>query len=435
MSPLSDPGQIWVLKPTEKDLIAGAMYASITLPWTFNRMMYSTSSMGQQGRALKIAKGIVAQDVLRRRLAELDLEAKAQRKSHRAKDLFDIHVLVDGKRLGLDLKTFNYYTDYADLGREPFSPSLLVKHADYDGPSWHQFFPMLIPHTQISQEKEVYCFAIASSVDFRKREPSGASSFPATAFTYGDAMVFLSSSKLCLEREARGKGFRLSCDYQQGSLLNGKGLRLELVGEWDGKLRRRIAQLRPGRTRVSVGPFSCLNCLQVGGDDWLNLDGRIEISVDSNDFDEPVFNSSKRDVNTPPGEAMVLRRGDFCDLVLPDDYTLHFIGWLSKAEFIDKCRQHRAWVWPNDGVNPTENQPWDMITENDRKTLKRTGFVDCVRESSGSLDAGWLKTTGRGTGACCYVYPNIGWGGGLRETNLYVTPSDLHPMDELGSAG
>ena len=48
MKLISDPDDIWVLKPTEKDLLAGAKYAAITLPWTFNRMMMNTGSSGSK---------------------------------------------------------------------------------------------------------------------------------------------------------------------------------------------------------------------------------------------------------------------------------------------------------------------------------------------------------------------------------------------------
>ena len=38
---------------------------------------------------------------------------------------------------------------------------------------------------------------------------------------------------------------------------------------------------------------------------------------------------------------------------------------------------------------------------------------------------------GRGGGSCCYVFPNIGRNGGVKETNLFVLPQDLKTMDSL----
>ena len=46
-----------------------------------------------------------------------------------------------------------------------------------------------------------------------------------------------------------------------------------------------------------------------------------------------------------------------------------------------------------------------------------------------------MKTTGRGGGACCYVYPNIGANGGVKETNLYVLPQDLRTIASLAMGG
>ena len=100
-----------VLEPTESDLQVAASYAAITLPWTFNRMMKNTGSKGQRDRGLNIAKGILAQEMLRRTLQDLGIEASTQRKSHRDNDLFDFQVELDGTRLKLDIKSMNYYNN------------------------------------------------------------------------------------------------------------------------------------------------------------------------------------------------------------------------------------------------------------------------------------------------------------------------------------
>jgi len=83
-------------KPEDRDV--GARYASRTLPWTFNRMSKNTSARGQIERGLNIAKGIVAQEVLRRYLGERGIKVELQRKSHRDEDLFDFKILSDGEK-------------------------------------------------------------------------------------------------------------------------------------------------------------------------------------------------------------------------------------------------------------------------------------------------------------------------------------------------
>jgi len=397
-------------------------------------MMMTTSSTGQQVRALNIAKGIVGQNLLHGALAKRGIQSLVQRKSHRDEDLFDFHVPLEGTLRKLDLKTFNYYTDYHHLGRDPFSSELPVANAGYPGPDWRRFFPMLVPHTQLRQDREAYCFAIASSMDFRRDIDANRIDHVLTAFPYGRAMGFLSSKRLCLARETAGEGFYIECSYVTEGLLDGQELSLTVLGESDGSLRKVQVPLRRNSRVSDIGPFSCVSSFQVGREDYDRLYyGRIEIAVSRNDFVEPVYSSSKRNVNIEPTEALQMTHADFCNLILPSDYTMYFIGWVTKVEFLQKCRGYTGWVWPNDRIDPHHNRPWSQITENDRKTIVRAGFADCIQASPPLLRAGWMKTTGRGGGAYCYVYPNIGKRGGVRETNLYVLPQDLHIMDQLGT--
>ena len=219
MKKLSQTNEILTLKPKEEDLIVGANYAAITLPWTFNRMMFNTGSFGQQLRALNIAKGIVAQEVLHRALKSLGVSAEVQRKSYRDEDLFDFHVTIDGTETMLDVKTLNYYSNYDPVGRTPLSPELIINNSSYSGPDWRLFFPMLVPHTQIQQKKEAYCFAIASSIDFRRNHHTNRTRYALTAFPYGRPMAFLASKTLCTSREEVGKGFFIECSYVNDNLL------------------------------------------------------------------------------------------------------------------------------------------------------------------------------------------------------------------------
>lgn len=105
-----------------------------------------------------------------------------------------------------------------------------------------------------------------------------------------------------------------------------------------------------------------------------------------------------------------------------------------KVDFLQACRKYSGWVWPNDRVNKFENQPWTQITEKDKSTISAVGFEDCIQTKPSLLRAGWMKTTGRGGGACCYVFPNIGHGGGVKETNLFVLPGDLWEIEDLANS-
>ncbi len=433
MSTLSSANEIWELKPTEEDLLAGAEYASITLPWTFNRMMMNTGSKGQQQRGLNIAKGIVAQEMLRRALGERGISAEVQRKSHRDDDLFDFRTEIDGKLANLDVKSWNHYTNYSDVGREPFSRELVVENADYAGPDWRYFFPMLVAHTQIKQAKEAYCFCITSSIDFRRDIDTDRVGHALTAFPFGESLVFLSSKSLCLAREAEGKGFYLRCSYTGGGVLTHDALRLTVVGEWDGSPKKVTVELSPGTSVDDVGPFSCVASFQVDRDDYDGFHGRIDVSVSHDDFVKAVRNASMRNINKPPSDPLTLTRNDFCNLVLPTGYAMYVVGWMPKEDFLEKCRNYVGWVWPNDSANRFENQLWTQMTESDVRSVTRAGFADRILSNPRRLRAGWMKTHGRGGGACCYVYPNIGAYGGVKETNLYVLPQDVRIMDELGA--
>lgn len=429
MRKLKTKADIWVLTPNADDLKAGAHYAAVSLPWTFNRMMLNTTSAGQQHRALNIAKGVVGQEMLKREMARLGIKAQTQRKSHRDEDLFDFHAEMNGTLTKLDLKTVNYFTDYAAIGRTPFSTDLLMKYAGYADADWRNFFPMLVPHTQIEQSKEGYCFAIAASIDLRKDIATKRTAYALTAFPYGEHLAFLSSKKLCLLREERNKGFFLEFSYEAQSLLTSE-VTLSVIGEWAGKLTVVPVKLRSGG-RKQVGPFSCISSLQMDVTSYEQFYGTVEVSVKKNEFTAQVLNTLKRNTNIAPKGPLLLARPDFCNLFLPTDYTLYVIGWTRKDEFLQACRRYTGWVWPKDSVDKFRNQAWTQITEDDQARLEATGFASSIQEKPRMLKAGWLKTTGRGGGACCYVFPNIGANGGVKETNLYNLPQDLYTMDSL----
>ena len=429
MRKLRTKEDVWVLKPSTDDLRTGAHYAAISLPWTFNRMMLNTGSPGQKNRALNIAKGVVGQEMLKRKMRQIGIRAETQRKSYRDEDLFDFNAEIDGTLTKLDLKSFHYFTDYAPVGREPFSVDSLIKYAGYAGADWRTFFPMLVPHTQIDQSKEGYCFAIAHSFDLRKDISTDRTDYALTAFPYGSHLEFLSSKKLCLLREEAQKGFYIELLYKANSLLSNE-VAMSVVGEWEGRLNVIDEKLRSGVSK-QVGPFSCISSFQIDPNSYQQLYGAVEISLKKNDFTKIVVNTARRNTNVFPPRAFNLKREDFCNLFLPTDYTLYVIGWIYKDEFLRACRQYTGWVWPIDRVDKFKNQAWTQITHSDQKMLERKGFGDSIQGVPCMLKAGWLKTTGKGGGACCYVFPNIGARGGVKETNLYVLPQDLYNMGSL----
>ena len=394
-------------------------------------MMLNTSSNGQQKRALNIAKGIVGQEMLRRKLKRIGIKAVTQRKSYRDEDLFDFNVDIAGTLTRFDLKSVNYYTNYESYGRKPLSADLIIQYADYAGENWSTFFPMLVPHTQIAQSKEAYCFAIASSIDIRHDLSTDRLGYALTAFPYGKQLEFLSSKKLCWLRESAHQGIYLDLSYVKDTIFDSR-VEISVLGEWAKQPCRIKVLLRSG-TAQRVGPLSCVSSFTIDKESYEQLYGNVYIAVSTNEFEEPVLNTSRRNINVTPERPLVLAGHDFCNLSLPKHYTLYVLGWIYKEDFLHACRKYSGWVWPNDRVDRFKNQVWAQITERDRRMLVRTGFQDIIREVPRRVRGGWLKTTGHGNGACCYVFPNVHRFGGVSETNLYILPHDLYNMDSLNN--
>ena len=430
MKTVRSKSQIWQLKPTKEDCEVGAQYASVSLPWTFNRMMKNRSPRGVNDCALNIAKGVAAQEALSRLLREHGVDVSTQIKSYRESDFYDLSVSVHGEKKRLDFKTISYYRNRdASDHRPPFSLDYLLSNSDYCGPDWRRFFPMLVPHTQIDQGKEVYCFGIGASDDFRSDALSPRTMDWIAAFPYGEFHPFLTNKKLCLAREERGKGFSISLRLVRDELFSQKTMRVEVIGELNGECVSAEAVVGDGD--AIIGPFSCISSFRISRKTLASMTGHLELRVVGNDLSDCVYNSNMKNVNVSPSGAMTIETSYFCNLGMPDDYTIYVTGWTLSSDFRRQCTKYPGWVWPDDHVSKFDNQPWTQITQDDRKMLTGHGFADSIPPAHGQLHAGFLKTTGKGGGACCYVFPNT-FGTGLRETNLYVLLQDLSPMSEIG---
>jgi len=438
MKLLSKQEQIYTATPTPEEHAQGVHYASISLPWTFNRMMMKSSPTGQHNRAYNIVKGIVGQEVLIRLLRDRDVSIELPRDSHRDDDLFDILIGLDGEIRKADLKTINYFSDYGN-SRQEFSLSYLLENRGYDGSEWARFFPMMIPHTQMNQDKEAYIFALAESIDFREKMTEGRSEHEFFAFPHKKMCEFTQKEQLITAREETGVGIYLSVEYETQSYFEASLPQLEIIGEWDGEIERKQITLEKNKTIETIGPFSAVNSFRMPTEDYRNnFSGKLHWSVSKNELDKPIRNTNRRNLNIIPSERdevdpeqpMTIAKDDFCNLRLPDEYTIHFLGWTQKNRFNQRCRQYRSWVWPDDDVDPTRNQPWSQITDDDRTKLDRIGFADAIQSGEHRIDAGFLKGMPVGGSTATYVYPNQ-HGGGLRETNAYILPQDLRVMSEL----
>jgi hypothetical protein len=396
-------------------------------------MSKNTSARGQIDRALNIAKGIVAQEALRGEFESKGIRVELQRKSHRDEDLFDFRLKLGGAAKRFDVKSIAYYNNYPDVGRPPFSKQLIFDNRAYPGPDWRRFFPMLVPHTQIHQEKEAYIFLISESGDFRKQVLEGHSKHLIAAFPYGDSMPFYTYKKLCAAREASKKGFYIYLEYNADGLFAKKDkLDVRVLFEWAGENKDVTVTLADGVKSKVIGPISVLNCISLTAEHFQQFAGTISLWLAKNECSAFVPNSKMQNINEEPDEALVYTKADFCNLMLPDQYKVHCIGFIPKSEFIEACKQYPAWVWPIDKIDRFSNTAWTQITERDRELLDSLGLGGQISKNPAKINFGLMKTSGRGPGACCYVFPNL-FGTGVRETNLYVLPKDLYDISSIGS--
>ena len=430
MAKLKSASDILTLSPSDEARNKAAEYASRSLPWTFNRMMKNTSAGGQIDRALNIAKGIVAQEVLREYLNKLSIEAIEQKKSYRLTDFFDFEMMLGQRKVRCDVKTISYYSDYPGDIREKLTPELIFKYRGYAGPDWRTFFPMLLAHTQIKQDKEICIFGISESRDFRKSVIGYRKANLIAAFPFGESMPFYISSKLCQLREAAKKGFCVDVSLESYGLF-AVPVQANILFEWQGKPQTANVKLSADGKSVRVGPMSLLSTVTVTPEEYGKLAGVIVVKTAKNDCRDFVPNSAMENINTTPSGTLRFGSGEFCNLVLPNEYKLHFVGWTTREEYLESTNKYTGWVWPIDSESKFLNKPWSQLTEKDLSLLEKLSLMGRVSRNPNQINVGLMKTTGRGQGACCYVFPNY-FRGGVRETNFYVLPQDLMPMATLG---
>ena len=402
----------------------GANYALRTLPWTFNRMNANTSPAGQNSRALNISKGVVAQSLFLQIMKELGANPVEEDKSHRSPDLFDLRLRHGSSEIAVDFKSFSVYTNYKIPDRPEFSIGYLLENQNYDGPEWARFFPLLVPHTQIQQDtKDAFVFALSESQDFRKLNLAGdygVSKF--AVFPWGSWLPFLTSSKLALLREGSQQEMHLKIEINGSNFSSDD--QLVFVGESKGKSVSYRISAEEGTQ--FVGPFSLLSSIYTEEIGTVRRLVELRVEVEDQGYADKVLNSAKRNINQAPEGALSFTSKDFCNLTLPEDYTLHFLGWITKEEFRDASIRRNPWVWPKDSVDKMKNQAWSTFSDRDKKDLGKIYHDGVFRGGVGAL-----KTTGLGNGAACYFYPNM-YGGGVREMNFYCLPSDLWSVKSLG---
>lgn len=415
MTRVNDADQILQVSPTLPERKSGARYAAISLFWTYDRMRQEAKrSNATRNQAFNIAKGLVGQKCLQRALDERGVEIKLEEKSHRETDSYDLRFPEQSSFSDLDLKTFNHFTDYGVDEKPPLDRNLIGDNIDYEGPEWGHFFPMLVPYDQFSQDKEAYCFAISSSIDYRSHiEGRGGYELYAYPDTNNAVGEFLVSD---IEgRESRSEALSISVKTS----VNGKKTPLELkvIGEINGNLEERWIEVTS--TPTMFGPVSGVASFKITEETYRTLDNQgshIEIEVASSPADDALSRNSLK-----------LTTDDFHNLLMPSEFTFYFVGWITKQGFKSQAQTHPGWRRPSRDEF-TRNKRWTDLSDRDERFLRGN-------------ELGWTIADDRAVqgavrqDAGCYYYPkldrqNMDWGG-LQRTNLYVLPGDLRPMDEF----
>lgn len=393
MKRLRSTRQIWSLPITPSDVTRGISYATKTLPWTFNRLSI-TGDWTWYYRMMKIVVGVTAQDLFLRKLRAKGMRISKEWKNYRTEDTFDIKT-SDGK--AIDLKTQNHFYEADGDVRPSFSLDYLIRNRKYHGPKWKRFFPCMAPDDQ-KQKKDAYVFAITSSNNYMRLKRESRRRHYLIASPANEWMDFLNNKRLALAREETRQGLDLSISLDGVSSFNGKAPEFRIGYEQDGSFHERGISQRSGSHKFEN--ISALSYIRQANGFQAGFTGTISVAV-TNHLRGPVFSgAAQRNLNRQPRRTWSLNSDNFADLYPPGDLVIHFLGWISSAEFTEIRRKY-----PSYG-NPTVRDP-------ERNLPGRT------------MEPGFLFPR-----TCSYIYPNT-FGGGLKNKNYYVVPGDLHVMDEF----
>lgn len=447
---LSLPSQMWVSHVTPSDIDAAIEYATISLPWTFDRMRYGPRTQrAVNDRMFHIMIGVLNQTILSRILTEKGFTCKMDWTNYRESDIFDFS--ANGKVY--DVKTTLLYGEYdGKIGRRSFTPELLIANRAYPGPEWKHFFPVGVTISQLTvdRKKDSYIFGIARArQDLRKTEPFRGDEGFWCAAPFLKARDFFHSTPAILAREEETRGFFAKATWKRsvGNLF-GAGQRkveLTLYGEWKEEPRVSTIALREGQAILGKQELSSLACIRLEHPSVLDSFDRIEVEVDSK-LDTPVPKSTDPRINlNDPDFLWRLDQESFVNLRIPPDYALFWLGHISFVEFSKRFQTYPAYFIPSPKepeVN-TKGRPSNKLMQKLRTLDRRRSkaieegkpipwpeFASLV--SSNEIHAGLLiaaqRPNGQNIGAACYYYPPYGF----LETAIYVLPHDLAPMETLG---
>lgn len=451
---LSSPSQIWKSSIAPRDLAEAKAYATISFPWTFDRMHYgSKTQRSSNDRLLHVLLGVLGQSILERELKKRGHSCKMDWTGYRDSDIFDFEI----NNRKYDVKTTVVYSEYNERNaRELFTPELLIKHRDNRGPEWRNFFPVMVAMTQLTIDKlkDSYIFGIAmTEKDLRKRKPTQDDSGFWCASPFGKPFTFFANTYLIKAREAAGKGFFPKFAYIRNQSRiddSASAVNIWIYGEWDGKQKKTLRlELRPGERVELDEEYSSIGCLRVEHPATLSSVDEIVVSA-KNNFRSVVTTPTNPALNLNDQKfAWELGSESFVNLEIPDDYRIHWLGTIPFGMFTQRFVEYPSYFIPLPSRKDV-NQPgratkkfMDKLAALDRRREKALAkgvkipwpeFSSLV--SRGKVNAGIMMSArrpdGQVIGAQCHYYPT---GYGFYESALYVLPKDLETMDSLARSG
>jgi len=448
MEKLSSPKEIWRTKFENPDLKEAIHYATISLPWTFDRMHYGAKKQRPANdRLLHILTGVLNQTILQRELSKRGLSCKMDWTGYRESDIFDFS--IEGEVC--DVKTVTLYTEYdKQSAREPFSPEILVKSSSYPGPKWRNFFPVMVPMTQLAPDKEkhYYVFGVGKThLDMRKITPVRGDKGFWCAVPFGKAQTFFHNTKLVKAREEESRGFFTNIKWKRTQTsLNGHvdTIKVTLYGEWE-KPKTESLVLKPGRTARSEIEMSALSCIRVEHPASLGPTDELVVSP-RNNFRRFIPKPTDPKVNINDHRfSWTIKAGDFVNLRVSNDYEVFWLGHISFKEFAGKFTEYPSYFIFHPS-NPEDNTPGKPVpklvaklaTLDNRRAKAISEGKDIPWPEFNSLIAGNTIKAGllvcanrfaQTLGAACYYYPPYA----MLESAIYILPRDLYTMDSLES--
>lgn len=449
MKKLTKVEQIWKTQVTESDIKTGIDYAIISLPWTFDRMRYGQSTQKSMNKRLaNILIGVLNQTILRRKLTSKGFSCNMDWTGYRESDIFDFQI---GDKI-YDVKTSIIYSEYDQpYHRKRFSPELIIKNRNNQGPKFMDFFPNMVAISQLSskKKKDSYIFGVADTEkDIRKNSNSEKNDKGFwCASPFGDASAFFHNRILIEKRESEKKGFFpiIQWDRNQNTLdSTDKKITVTFIGEWNGKKKIQEVTILPGEVKKVKDEMSSLSTIHVNHPSSLIDSDVLSISV-KNNYKKFVgkYNDPNANLNNDQFEWPIYKTS-FINLQI-NKYNLYWIGHIPYNDFMKTFQNYPCYFAPTGAPGSDENtigritpRMRSKLESLDRSRAKsieeganppQPEFIPMIKKSK--IDVGILisaQSGFRSLGAACYYYPSAY---SFPESAIYVLPKDLYTMDSL----